>query len=43
MELDAFTKELFHGLEAGLPEIAVGQAAGLRKKGEAAFESMNRP
>lgn len=42
MELEAFTKELFHGLEAGLPEIAVGQAAGLREKGEAVFESMNK-
>lgn len=42
MVLEAFTKEVFHGLEAGLPEIAVGQAVGLREKGEAVFESMNK-
>lgn len=42
MPLDEFLDGVWSGLEAGSPEIAVGASAGMRQKGEALFETMNR-
>ena len=41
LSVDEFTDEVMKGLAAGLPEIAVGMAVGLRANGEKAFEGMN--
>ena len=41
MPVQEFIDEVMKGLEAGLPEIAVGGAVDLRAKGEKAFEGMN--
>jgi len=41
MPVKDFIDEVLRGLEAGLPEIAVGGAVDLRANGEKAFEGMN--
>jgi hypothetical protein len=41
MPIPEFIDELFIGLERKEVEIAIGEAVGLREKGESLFEEMN--